>query len=432
MKNTLNRAVSLALALSIVALAGTSPAAAAASTHFKDVKATAWYNTYVSKLVELKITSGYKDGTYKPGSPVTRAEFVTFLCKAAGHHPAQGDSFSDTRKHWATGYITIALNNEIVDLPADKKFRPDTAITRLEAVEMLCRALGITKDTTAKNPYTDVNTSDSGYTNAAYSNYLMQGSVEKTGRCFKPSDKLTRAEVAAIVVNAYDYYADKMAYLNNRVAAEKEKAEKEKAEQGRYAVWKESVKDITPELLNNTDGLYKDSVYESYKFLRNEQADYFKNWGAKYGMTPEQFEEEMVRVGSKFMNTWYNANYSNLDKLEKDLKSVMETNTINNYLQKNLDYAKLNKFVSEGNFITSIGMLLFADFENPVLRGTIKYRYLKPTSSEVLNSEIVGVTGKPIQRGVWYEQDIEVRFLPEKDGLKCTKMQPISDIRVLK
>lgn len=199
-----------------------------------------------------------------------------------------------------------------------------------------------------------------------------------------------------------------------------------------YTAWQNSVKGIPAELLNNSAGLVKPSVYESYKYLREVETDYFKNWGAKYNMSPEQFESEMVRVGSKFMNTWYNASYQKLSNLENDLRSVLETNVINNDLQRNLDYVKTNKFVAEGKFITSKGMLVFADWGNPVLRGTIRYRYLNPTSTTVLNSEIVGSTGKHIKLGVWYEQDYEITFLPEKNGLKTTSMDAISDIRISK
>lgn len=423
------KAIALILVLSFILISVTATFATGNEIKFSDVKSTAWYYTYVNKLVELKITSGIGNNKYGPSNSVTRAEFVTFLCKTKGYTQTQGDPFTDTQKSWASGYITIALANGIIDLPTDKKFRPNDAITRLEAVEMLCRALNISEDTTTKNPYLDVKTI-TGYTNAAYVNYLMQGSIDKNIRYFKPSDKLTRGEVASVIVNAYDYNTDKMAFLNEKITAENEKAAAEKAEKERYAAWKESVKGISAYLLNNTNGLVKPSVYDSYKHLRDVETDYLKNWGADYGMTESEFEKEMVRVGSKFVNTWYNADYNKLDTLKTDLKSILEFNDINDSLQKNLDYVKTNKFVSEGKFTTSEGMLVFADWGNPVLRGTIKYRYLKPTSSNVLNSEMVGSTGKPIKLGVWYEQDYEIRFYPESNGIKVNRMQAISGIRV--
>ncbi|MHB8063529.1 MAG: S-layer homology domain-containing protein [Ruminiclostridium sp.] len=156
MKNTFKRAISLLLAITILALANIPSTVTAATTEFKDIKTTDWYYTYVNKLVDLKITSGIGNNKYGPANSVTRAEFVTFLCKTKGYNQTKGDPFTDTQKNWASGYIAIALANGIIDLPTDKKFRPNDEITRFEAVEMLCRALNISKDTTTKNPYTDI------------------------------------------------------------------------------------------------------------------------------------------------------------------------------------------------------------------------------------------------------------------------------------
>jgi hypothetical protein len=149
-------------------------------------------------------------------------------------------------------------------------------------------------------------------------------------------------------------------------------------------------------------------------------------------MTSEQFEDEMVRVGTEYGNTWANADYKKLTQLENNLKSLWETNVINNYLKSNLDYVKNNTLVSDGTFITSKDMLLFADWGNPVLRGTLKCKYSSPTSTNILNADTVKSTGEHLQLGVWYEQDYEIHYLPEKDGIKITRMQAISDIRISK
>jgi len=426
----LKKAISICLAITILALANIQ-GVSAASTTFTDIKTTDWYYIYVNKLAELKITSGIGNNKYGPNNSVTRAEFVTFLCKALGHEQEDGYKYTDTTKHWSSKWISAAITAKIID--EGTKFNPNAAITRQEAVEMLCRSLSILKDTTMTTPYTDIKT-DSGYSNTAYKEYLMQGSITNSKRYFYPSSDLKRSEVAAVIVNLVDYKANPAIYKAAKIAeiAQKEQKDNEvKAEAERYAAWKESVKGINTELLKNTDGLYKTSVYESNKYLRTE-TEYLKNWGAKNGMTEDEFSKEMVRVGSKFMNTWYNASYLEIDTLKTDLDSILENNAINNTLQKNLDYVKNNKFVSEGKFITSEGMLLYADWGNPVLRGTIKYRYLKPTSANVLNSEIVKSTGKPIQLGVWYEQDYEISFYSETDGIKTTSMHHISDIRISK
>ena len=424
MRSVVKRTIAILIFMSVSITTNILMISADPGNKFKDVKVTSWYYSYVTKLADLKITGGYTDGTYKPNNSVTRAEFVTFLCNVKGYKQMQGNPFIDSQKSWAAGYITAALANGIIDLPSDQKFNPNYAITRQEVVEMMCRALNVAPDEKIKTPYSDV-TTDSGYSTAAFSNYLMRGSTENNKLLFKPKDKLTRAEAATILVNAYDYNVDKLAFLNEKIS--EEKAKKDEAE--KYDAWQESVKGISSVLLNNNKGLSNASLYESNKYLK-EESGYLKNWGADYGMTQDEFAKEVVRVGNDIMNLWYNADYRKLNNLENGFKKLGETNFINNYMNRNLDYVKNNKFVSEGKFITSEGLIVVTDSGSIALRGTIKYRYLEPTSTNVLNSEIVGSTGKPIKLGVWYEQDYQIRFYPEKEGLKFTRMDAISDIRI--
>ena len=427
MRNFIKEAVVLVLTLSILVLPVASVSAQATTKiSFKDVKSTSWYYSYVTKLVDLKIAGGYSDGTYKPNKSVTRAEFVTFLCNVKGYKQMQGNPFIDFQKSWATGYITAALANGMIDLPENKKFRPNDAITRQEVVEMMCRTLNINPDYTTKTPYSDV-INNSGYSTAAYSNYLMQGSFENNKLYFRPDSKITRGEVSAVIINTYDYNVDKMAYLNKKIEEEKQKKEEAK----KYADWQASVKGISPILLNNKDGLYKGSVYESNKYMK-EESEFLKNWGAKYGMTDAEFANEVVRVGNDIMNLWYNADYRKLDQLEKGFNSLADQVFIINYMKRNLEYVKSNKFVSEGKFQTSTGLIIIEDDGDFVLRGTIKYRYLSPTSNNVLKSEIVGSTGKQIVLNTWYEQDYRITFYPEEKGLKFTGMDAISEVRISK
>jgi hypothetical protein len=426
MRSVVKRTIAVLIIMSVSITTNILMISADPGNKFKDVKATSWYYSYVAKLADLKITGGYTDGTYKPNNSVTRAEFVTFLCNVKGYKQMQGNPFIDSQKSWASGYITAALANGIIDLPSDQKFNPNFAITRQEVAEMMCRALNVAPDEKIKTPYSDV-TTDSGYSTAAFSNYLMRGSTENNKLLFKPKDKLTRAEAATILVNAYDYNVDKLAFLNEKISEEKAK----KDEDEKFTAWQESVKGISSVLLNNNNGLSNASLYESNKYLK-EESDYLKNWGAKYGMTDTEFANEVVRVGTGIMNLWYNADYTKLDKLEQGFKTLSETNFINNSMKDNLDYVKNNKFVSEGTFKTSTGLIVVSEDGSMVLRGTIKYRYLSPTSANVLNSELVGSTGKPIKLGVWYEQDYQIRFYPENDGLKFTAMHHLSDIRIAK
>lgn len=49
---------------------------------FKDVSSSYWASSYISALAEHNITLGYPDGTFRPSTTLTRAQFSVFLAKA--------------------------------------------------------------------------------------------------------------------------------------------------------------------------------------------------------------------------------------------------------------------------------------------------------------------------------------------------------------
>jgi hypothetical protein len=213
---TIKRSLAIILAISVLTISNVIPVSSA-STSFTDVKTTSWYYSYVNKLIELKITSGIGNNKYGPDNSVTRAEFVTFLCKVTGHAQVDGYTFTDTKNHWSNKWISAAVTANIIDKGA--KFNPNKAITRQEAVEMLCRSLLLQENIKMQTPYTDIKT-NSGSSNTAYNEYLMRGSVTNGKRFFYPSSNIKRSEVAAVIVNAYNYKTDKTAYINKKIAEE--------------------------------------------------------------------------------------------------------------------------------------------------------------------------------------------------------------------
>ncbi len=297
MKECMKKIMALVLTLLILTITGI-PICAESNLKFTDVKTTSWYYSYVTKLVELKITAGIGNNRFGPNLSVTRAEFVTFLCNVKGYKQMQGNPFVDSRKSWASGYITAALANGIIDIPADQNFNPNYSITRQEVVEMMCRALNIPPYETAENPYADVNT-DAGYSTAAYSNYLMRGSTENNKLLFKPKHKLTRAEAAVIIVNAFDYNADKLAYLNKRISEENLKKEEAEAKVRRHQEWLDGMdKGVSKELLGCTDLLGDYTLEEQHFRLMEDLKDgKWPGWSSVTGISDDKLAEEMVQVG---------------------------------------------------------------------------------------------------------------------------------------
>ena len=50
---------------------------------FKDINSSHWAYKYVIELSANKVINGYTDGTFKPESTITRAEFIKLVVMAA-------------------------------------------------------------------------------------------------------------------------------------------------------------------------------------------------------------------------------------------------------------------------------------------------------------------------------------------------------------
>lgn len=87
----------------------------------------------------------------------------------------------------------------------DGEFKPNKAVTRLQAVQMILNEKGIDPETTnAPNPnFTDINKGDYGYQEVAIAadRNIIYGKQDGT---FDPMGTVTRGQMAAILVNAYN------------------------------------------------------------------------------------------------------------------------------------------------------------------------------------------------------------------------------------
>ena len=118
------------------------------STHdsFTDVLPNRWYSNRIATMSNAGMMIGYPDGTFRPNSKITRAEFATV---AAGffHAPeVSDDAFSDISDSWARDYINRAAALGLVSGYDDGTFRPNSYIQRAEVMAILNRVLFRTPD----------------------------------------------------------------------------------------------------------------------------------------------------------------------------------------------------------------------------------------------------------------------------------------------
>ncbi|MCI8704660.1 MAG: DUF11 domain-containing protein [Anaerotignum sp.] len=109
--------------------------------NFSDVDSSRWSNNAISTLANAGIISGYKEGTFKPGQTITRAEFAAIASRFDSVSENVTNPFTDTEGHWAEQLISNAADKGWVGGYPDSTFRPSNAITRAEAMTLINKVL---------------------------------------------------------------------------------------------------------------------------------------------------------------------------------------------------------------------------------------------------------------------------------------------------
>ena len=92
-------------------------------------------------LTGLGIVQGRSTTTFDPKAPITRAQFAA-ICARFDTGKSNGEqTFSDIQGHWAEKYIQRAAELGWIKGFEDGTFRPDTYITRAQAMTMINRVL---------------------------------------------------------------------------------------------------------------------------------------------------------------------------------------------------------------------------------------------------------------------------------------------------
>lgn len=125
---------------------------------YSDVKAGKYYYSAVAWAHDNAVTTGKPGGIFDPNSTCTRAEVVTFLYRAAGY-PAIATTecdFSDVElDSWYTDAVLWAVENGITTGKPGGIFDPTGVVTRAEFVTFLYRAAQAEK-TQGENPFPDI------------------------------------------------------------------------------------------------------------------------------------------------------------------------------------------------------------------------------------------------------------------------------------
>ena len=174
---------------------------------FTDVPEYSYYEVPVYWAYMNGITTGTSDNTFAPGKNCTRAEFVTFLWRAAGSpEPAISyNPFTDIKsRDYYYKAVLWAYENGITTGTSSTTFSPSEACLRNQIVTFIWRYMGKPAAETGNNPFIDVN-KESFYCTAviwAVENGVTTGTSVNT---FSPEAACTRGQVATFL-----YRADKV------------------------------------------------------------------------------------------------------------------------------------------------------------------------------------------------------------------------------
>lgn len=180
--------------------AAPNASAAASSLPFDDIVGS-FAEADIVSLYEQGIVGGTGDRTYEPSKAVSRAEFASMVVRLYGLEGVNASipAFKDAKPEaWYYGAVEAASQLGIVTGVSAEQFQPGAAVTREQAAAILVRALRLPAAATAGTTFADADRIDdwaAGAVRTATNAGLIQGD---NGR-FRPLDKLTRAETAALL-----------------------------------------------------------------------------------------------------------------------------------------------------------------------------------------------------------------------------------------
>ncbi|WP_058234937.1 5'-nucleotidase C-terminal domain-containing protein [Devriesea agamarum] len=173
---------------------------------FTDVKpGTAFYNE-ISWMNQQGISTGYPDGTYRPGAPATREAMMAFLYRRAGSPKVSlpdASPFTDVAPT-SPFYREIiwAKNTGIANGFSDGTFRPKAPAQRNAVAAFLFRASGSPKvDLPTSSPFTDVAPTDPFYREIVWLHKakVARGWSVDNGYEFRSWDPIHRDAAAAML-----------------------------------------------------------------------------------------------------------------------------------------------------------------------------------------------------------------------------------------
>ncbi len=207
---------SVTTALFISLLSVSTPSAPA----FSDTQ-NHWGKECIAQMAPRKLVSGYPDGSFRPNSTITRAEFAVLMLNAFPDAPVKrsGTTFNDVpTNHWAYKAIQDAYKRGFFSGYPGGLFQPTQPIPRVQAIGVLAGALNYSippnPDGTLRQYFEDAAQIPDYAKNAIASAAIGTLVVNYPNvKQLKPDRSATRGEVATLLCRALNIYAVPPQYI---------------------------------------------------------------------------------------------------------------------------------------------------------------------------------------------------------------------------
>lgn len=174
-----------------------------AEVSFNDLDNAEWAKETIVEWVERGLISGYEDGTFRPNQEVTRAEYAKMIFNAYELETDGKKDFTDIlESDWHYEIITKKAFLGYINGYPDGTFRPDSPITRAEAATIIFNILGLEENEEAADIFLDSSVIPGwakGVIGAVYEAGYILGYPDGT---FRSDDFITRAESVFMINNA--------------------------------------------------------------------------------------------------------------------------------------------------------------------------------------------------------------------------------------
>lgn len=168
---------------------------------FYDLPDSHWAYSYISTLYCRGIISGYSDYTFRPGSEITRGQLTKMIALGYGwvlYNPVIPSFVDVPTDHPFYQYIESAYLREIISGYSDGTFRPGTSVTRSQVTKMLALAGGWQLINPTVPTFRDVQPDYWAYTyiETAYVRGIVSGYSDGT---YRPGVTVSRAQFAKML-----------------------------------------------------------------------------------------------------------------------------------------------------------------------------------------------------------------------------------------